>query len=1131
MSDEERIDELLDRWEELREQGTPISLEKLCADCPHLLEPLRRRIQELELVDDFLGSGVAAEEVFTAGRYRAARLLAPGGLGGVSLAEDDELDRKVALKRLHPRWAGDTDARRRFEQEPKVTALLEHPGVVPIYGLGEDQAGRPCYAMRLIRGRTPDDRGQTLDDAIAVFHAADRPGRDPGERAVAFQNLLRRMLSICQTIAYAHSRGVLHRDLKPANIMVGDYGETLVVDWGLAKVLTREDKGLPGEGLSPAAAAHRGDTMRGQVNGTPAYMSPEQAAGHPERVGPRSDIYCLGATLYKLLTGRAPFPSDSPEQVLPAVRAGRFPGPRSIKPGVPAALEAVCLKAMHLDPARRYASAQELAEDIEHWLADEPVSAWQEPWAVRARRWMRRHRTVMAATAAALLVAVGTLGVATALLADKNQALARETHDKKEARRQASNRADQLAERLYLSGIWLADHALGQPDVALAEQALAECAAALRGPEWHYLKRLCRDQGPSLPAYSDTVWGVALSPDAQHLAVVLAHNEIHTTDLVSGKSERLAPGDDRKCVLRVSFSPDGQGLLAVYVNQGVRVFDAHTGKEAVALAGLGKEPADATFSADGRTILVACLGGLQDAGNEKPTTVEVFDARTRARLRSIPGIKDQSRSQAALSPGGRYVAWFAGIPLKGRPNRIVVQDLGTGETVVAIDTTEATPQDHLALSADGRFLAVTQGGPNVRLWDLRARAGQWLVGHSGSVHALAFSPDSRSLATTGEDSGVRVWSTETDLARFLHRGHRGPVWAVTFSSDGKRLASGGEDKTVRLWEMRPSEATTYRLPPSTARGLSPDGRRLVTADDRVRFWDLTTGAELPLGEGWDAPAPPAECRALAHSGDGRCLALAGSRDILLLEATTYKLLTTMPLPANRGLGDLGLSRDGTRLLAIVNEVVRYKSEGPGRIAVIDAGELVWQEYVNRAVIWDTPSGRRLWHVEGALRAVLSASSELLATSSQDGKIHLWDVKSGREVRTLAGDSVGIRRLAFSPDERLLASGSMGAVRMWNVETGQEVALLEGHTDLVPGLVFSPDGMALASGGEDGTVRLWHVASRQRLLTLRAPARELVELAFSGSGDRLVAIARDSSGGEVVPPLEVTIWDMRPAAQP
>jgi serine/threonine-protein kinase len=338
-------------------------------------------------------------------RFRILRPHAQGGLGQVSVALDEELRREVALKEIQQRLADDPASRARFLREAEVTGHLEHPGIVPVYGLGAYADGRPYYAMRFIKG-------DSFKGAIERFHRADTARRDVGERALELRQLLGRLVAVCNAVAYAHSRGVIHRDLKADNVMLGQYGETLVVDWGLAKVLGRpEEAAGPGEplpALTPAGAATA--TQAGAIVGTPQFMPPEQAMGQQERLGPASDVYSLGAMLYHLLTGQPPFAGTDLVAVLIRVAEGDFPPPRQVKAAVPAALEAICLKAMARRPEQRYPTARALADDVEHWLADEPVSAWREPWRLRAGRWARRHRPLVAAAAAGVLVAVLAAG-------------------------------------------------------------------------------------------------------------------------------------------------------------------------------------------------------------------------------------------------------------------------------------------------------------------------------------------------------------------------------------------------------------------------------------------------------------------------------------------------------------------------------------------------------------------------------------------------------------------------------------------------------------------------------------------------------------------------------------------------
>jgi eukaryotic-like serine/threonine-protein kinase len=367
-------------------------------------------------------------------RFRVLRPHASGGLGEVFVALDAELNREVALKQILEHHADDPTSRTRFVLEAEITGGLEHPGIVPVYGLGAYGDGRPYYAMRFVRG-------DSLKHAVAAFHADETLRSDPGPRSLALRKLLRRFVDVCNAIEYAHSRGVLHRDIKPANVIVGRHGETLVVDWGLAKAVGKSGPGAaPDERtLVPSSASGSAETLPGSALGTPAYMSPEQAAGDLDRLGPRSDVYSLGATLYCLLTGKPPFEGDDLGEILRTVRRGEFPRPRQVDQSIDGALEAVCLKAMATESGGRYSSCRALAEDVERWMADEPVSAWAEPWTRRLARWLSRHRTGVTAAAAFLLAGVAGLGAVLAVQSAANgklsDSLNRETRANDELKR------------------------------------------------------------------------------------------------------------------------------------------------------------------------------------------------------------------------------------------------------------------------------------------------------------------------------------------------------------------------------------------------------------------------------------------------------------------------------------------------------------------------------------------------------------------------------------------------------------------------------------------------------------------------------------------------------------------------
>ncbi len=392
-----------------------------------------------------------------------------GGLGEVCLGRDEHFHRDVAFKRIKADRVNDPEARRRFELEAEITAKLEHPGIVPIYGMVQGPDGQPCYVMRFIHGETLKAAIQKWHQNVPPHHdeppglsrrsaggaGGDKPRRSLDFSGLEFRALLQKFITVCETMAFAHSKGIIHRDLKPDNVMLGKYGETLVVDWGLAKPFGRtEIERSTGEASltlpSPSGRGAWGEgTQMGHAAGTPAYMSPEQATGRWNIVGPASDIYSLGAILYEMLTGQRPVQGQDAYEVVAKVQRGEFPRPRQRRPDIPKPLEAICLKAMALKPGERFATAKELSGDVEHWLADEAVAAYREPWTVRAGRWLRRHRVVVSSGVVAMALGVAGLTGITVLVerhAAAVEAQRNELAAKNEALEQARQRGQKLAD-------------------------------------------------------------------------------------------------------------------------------------------------------------------------------------------------------------------------------------------------------------------------------------------------------------------------------------------------------------------------------------------------------------------------------------------------------------------------------------------------------------------------------------------------------------------------------------------------------------------------------------------------------------------------------------------------------------
>ena len=338
----------------------------------------------------------------TLSRYTLKRLHSEGGLGKIWVVHDDQINREVVLKELQQNQAHVEESRTRFLKEAQITGQLEHPNIVPVYELGRrSDGGRPYYTMRYVHG-------QTLGECIAQYHIKKKRGE---AGPLDLSRLLNAFVSVCNAIAYAHARGVIHRDLKPENVVLGKFGEVIVLDWGLAKVVNEEEVVTQ----TPVDLTDSVDlklTGAGTVLGTPAYMAPEQAQGLNHAIDTCTDVYGLGAILFEILTGRAPHSGKNVQNVITQVVQGPTPKTRSVDPNVPTALDAVCARAMAKPLGERYDTVSDLVDEVQRWLADEPVSVYRPPLSRRLLRWVRHHRT----TTAVGLVVLVTLTILSANL-------------------------------------------------------------------------------------------------------------------------------------------------------------------------------------------------------------------------------------------------------------------------------------------------------------------------------------------------------------------------------------------------------------------------------------------------------------------------------------------------------------------------------------------------------------------------------------------------------------------------------------------------------------------------------------------------------------------------------------------
>jgi eukaryotic-like serine/threonine-protein kinase len=1023
-------------------------------------------------------------------RYVRGHEIARGGMGRIIAARDRRLGRTVAVKELmqdSPERAGrgtrsDLEARldreARFEREALITARLQHPAIVSLLETGRWPSGQPFYTMKLVAGRS---LSQVASEA-----------RPLPERLALLPNLI----AMVEAVAHAHRQRIIHRDLKPSNVLIGDLGETVVIDWGLAKELPARpvDDGSPTRAVTGSAdsdAAGRRDkgegavnavdgaidsdvdtvrpgfstgslTVAGSVMGTPGYMPPEQAAGLD--VDERADVYALGAILYHLLGGAAPYQGKNAQSVLEAVSAGPPRPLAHLEPRLAQDLVTIIEKAMARQREARYRTAFELAQDLRRFQTGQLVAAHRYSRRQLIWRFLLRHRAAAVAGLVALIavVAIGLVSFRR-VLAERDRAEA--------ASAAAAQRADQLA--VAQAGSLL------ETDPRAAVDLLSRLSPRSSPAIWRRARMVASDARlrgipVQLRGRDGPLERFRLSQDGRMLVTGDGY-DLWLWDLASGRHRRIGR---EEMTVEVRLSPDAR-LLATADDAIVRVWPLDGG----AARELGRHDAAVTalhFLPDGKRLVSSAGDGevrLWRVAGEGGELV----GRHHGLVVAVDFSED-GNTIASLGEDGAVRVWRP-----GQPEPLADLRAASGRLTA------------LALSGDGSRVAAVGTGRQVWLWDVATGKGRALAGHDREVLDVDFSPDGRQLASAGADHTIRLWDVATGESQVL-REHAGAVDAVFYPTGTELLFSHGLDGTVRVWmpDGRTASAVqVLREPGRVAYDVSRDGTTVaVGAGGMLQVWQVAA-ARASL-RGHRGPVSSVEF------GPGQAVLSAGGD------------WTVRLWPAGASAGEPRVMRGHRAALASL-------AVSPDRrlAASVDEDLYVW--------LWDlaTGSGRQL-PGRAARDPRFSPDGALLAAPAEDHLVRIWSTATG-ESRILRGHTSWVIAVAISPDGRTLASASADqSVRLWDLVTGQS-RRLDGHQNAVLRVEFASAGKLIASD-LGGSVREWDVTSGTGREIGRHPSG-VVALAASAGGD-LVAWAdgegiahlwsRRSGRSRALPPRNHTV---------
>jgi WD40 repeat protein/serine/threonine protein kinase len=1057
--------------------------------------------------------------------------IAKGGMGRVLAARDLRLGRAVAIKELLPK---NRDAARRFEREARITARLQHPSIIHIYEAGVWNGGEPFYAMTKVAGRS-------LDKVVA-------------ERATLEERLglVPNVIAVADALAYAHNEHVIHRDLKPANVLVGAFGETVVIDWGLAK-----DLGVPldpKESLQLRMRAMPGETNVGSIVGTPAYMPPEQARG--ESVDQRADVYALGALLYHVLVGAPPYTGTSSAEVLECVKTKPCVPVREREPGAPADLVAIVAKAMARKRGDRYADADELARDLKRFQTGQLVAAHHYTTPQLVWRGLRRHRVAVAIATISVVVlaAVGTLSISRIL----------EEKHKDERRRntllEERGRTDLLDGQ---SGRALANLVGAAHDGGVGGARGFLIADAMRPFEAELATFVLAEPGPRI---------VAFSPDGRHVAAagtegvelwtidgvreasfsepggppvllrfdprgtrLITARADHTIRLstISGLHQRDLTGH-RAPITDADFSFDGELLVTVAADGVTFVWDLRTGKQWTSRCTLTGSLIAARFSPRADRVVVAnddntlCVRGVHDTHDE-PFVI----GGHRGRITTVRWNPDPEKHQIlTASADGTAMLWDASTE----------HNLARGKDLLAPLRHKVGAITSAEFSSDGRSIVTAGADHLVEIWripdELRiddptqaaTHAGE-LVGHTDEVERAVFSPGDELIATAGRDRQAKVWVAKTGqlIATFEHAD---VVESVAFSADRKRLFTTSHDGTARSWDItRGEQQRAYDVASVVhAIAVGRDGSVVsATSDGLVTRW-----RPAPIDQTTTAVPQPAVLRghmgrvfAVAFSPDGTRLVSGGEdEDALVWDASTG---TSRPLgPHAEPIRSVAFSPDGQTIATAGDEgQVRVFSAQTGTLARTlrhaagitalayspDGAMLVGIGEDDQLLVWSgaLATSRRLSVHALAFRRDGNA---LVASGPSDTDIFLIDHGrlAERSSLRLDGPTGDVRAVTFTPDgSRVITGSADGVIRLWDARKGKLVGRRDAHGGPITSIAVTDDGTTLWVGSEDHSVRAWdiHVESRPvgeleqflaRRVAWRLAPDDVVKLKTEGDGD-------------------------------